>query len=78
MNKFLFNNGKFDFQKLSDLLINLGLVMSIISFLMIYISRKNLPSGVCPIDENRTILYLSIGISLVGLLLSFKGKKNKI
>lgn len=68
---------KLNFQKTSNILINIGLVLSIISIFLVVKSRINLPPGVCPVENYSLLLYLSIGTSLLGLLLSFiKTKVN--
>lgn len=71
---------KLSIKKLSNYLINIGIVLSIINIVMIYISRSTLPEGVCPIDENNNFILLSIGVSGLGLVLSFfdKDTKNKL
>lgn len=71
---------KLSIKKLSNYLINIGIVLSIINIVMIYISRSTLPEGVCPIDENNNFILLSIGVSGLGLILSFfdRDAKNKL
>ncbi|MBS5939940.1 hypothetical protein E5347_13430 [Clostridium sartagoforme] len=71
---------KLSIKKLSNYLINIGIVLSILNIVMIYISRSTLPEGVCPIDENNNFILLSIGVSGLGLILSFfdSDTKNKL
>ena len=71
---------KLSIKKLSNYLINIGIVLSILNIVMIYISRSTLPEGVCPIDENNNFILLSIGVSGLGLILSFfdRDTKNKL
>ena len=70
---------KINIARVSNWLINIGIVLSIFSFYVVYKTKKCMPAGVCPIDENNKLLYLSIFISLVGLVMSFiPNKKDKI
>ena len=71
---------KLSIKKLSNYLINIGIVLSILNIVMIYISRSTLLEGVCPIDENNNFILLSIGVSGLGLILSFfdSDTKNKL
>lgn len=61
---------------LSNLLINIGLILSILNLYFIYTSKKALPQGACAINNNREFIILSICITLVGLVLSFFSKKE--
>lgn len=56
---------KINIARVSNWLINIGIVLSIFSFYVVYKTKKSMPAGVCPIDENNKLLYLSIFISLV-------------
>jgi len=39
---------------------------------------QSLPPGACPIDPNRNLLYIAVGLSLLSLILSFfEPKKEK-
>ncbi|MDU5111964.1 MAG: hypothetical protein E6248_16120 [Clostridium sp.] len=70
-------NGNLNIKKLSNYLINIGIVLSVLNIVLIYISRSRLPEGVCPIDENNNFILLSIGISGLGLILSFFDRDTK-
>jgi TRAP-type C4-dicarboxylate transport system permease small subunit len=50
----------------------LGGYVLISSFLV----RRSLMPGVCPIDNNRTLLYIAIGFAFVTFILSFFDEKK--
>ena len=68
---------KINIKIISDYLINIGIILCLYSLLVVYISKKSMPSGTCPIDENNNLLYISIFISLLGLILSFISDRKK-
>lgn len=68
---------KLTIKNISNYLINIGIVLSVVNLILIYISRSRLPEGVCPIDNNNNFILLSIGISGVGLILSFFDRDTK-
>lgn len=70
-------SGKLNIKKLSNYLINIGILLSLLNIVVIYISRSTLPEGVCPIDENNNFILLSIGVSGLGLILSFFDRDTK-
>jgi phosphotransferase system glucose/maltose/N-acetylglucosamine-specific IIC component len=49
-----------------------------------YLARRNLMPGACPIEDNRTLLYIAIGFAVVTFILSFfdvkkpKDKDNRV
>lgn len=44
----------------------------------IYIIKKSLPIGVCPIDDNRPILYLGVFFMILSIIVSYiEDKKIK-
>lgn len=63
--------------KISNYLINIGIVMSLFSIYIIYKSKVNMPPGTCPIDENNNLIHVSVFISVLGLVLSFIPSKDK-
>jgi divalent metal cation (Fe/Co/Zn/Cd) transporter len=66
---------------LSNLTFIAGISISLYAFVSLYFANKKLPSGVCPIDQKRPLLYLAIILIIVSLILSFfekrKPKKTK-
>ena len=45
-----------------------------------YLARRSLPPGVCPIDNNRVLIYIAIGLAIVTFILSFfdRDKSNNM
>ncbi|NLC43843.1 MAG: hypothetical protein GX783_06120 [Clostridiales bacterium] len=41
-----------------------------------YLVRSSLPAGVCPIDNNRMLIYITIGLGIITFVLSFFDKKE--
>lgn len=68
---------KINIKKISNYLMNIGIVLSIYSFYIVYQTKKSMPVGVCPIDENNKLLYLAIFMSISGLIMSFIPSKKK-
>lgn len=62
---------KIKINKISNYLINIGILLSIYSLYTVYKSRVGLPTGACPIDENQGLLYFSVFISLLGVITSY-------
>ena len=56
------NIKKLNIKKLSNYLMNIGIALSILNFILIYWNRSRLPEGVCPINENYSFIILSIDI----------------
>lgn len=65
-------------KRISNYLMNIGIVLSVFNIVLIYISKRSLPEGVCPINENNNFILFSIGISGLGLVLSFFDMNKKI
>lgn len=56
----------------------IGILLAIYGIVNIYLVRKDLPPGVCPIVDNRPWLYAAICFMVVSILLShFETKRNK-
>lgn len=64
-------------KKTSVYLTNIGIILCLYSLFVVYVSKKSMLPGTCPIDENNNLLYLSIFISLLGLILSFISDRKK-
>lgn len=47
----------------------------------VYYDRSRLPADVCPIDHNATILYIGIGVLVIGIIitsiLDYRNKNRK-
>lgn len=56
--------------KVINYMMNIGIATSIYSMYKIYDGKKGLPEGVCLINDNSTILYISITILVISLILS--------
>lgn len=63
-------------KKLSDLLFVSALITSLYTLISTYIVRSQLPSGVCPIDDNSNMFYLSIALLLLAFVFSFFDSKK--
>ena len=44
-----------------------GFSLGVYSLYKTFIANKNLPAGVCPVDNYRWMMYLSVGILLVSM-----------
>lgn len=68
-------------EKVSNYTFYGGLLATIYGLYRIFISRKDLAPGACPIEDNRPIMFIAIGLLIISLILSFicdfKIKKNK-
>ena len=54
-----------------------AMVVGLYALMSTYLVRRNLPPGVCPIDNNRTIMYIAIALALLSFVLSFVAEKKK-
>ncbi|WP_052447316.1 hypothetical protein [Clostridium polynesiense] len=59
------------FDKISNYLLYIGMLIGAYGFYVIYISRAGLPEGACPIEDNRPIMFVSIGFLIASLIFSF-------
>lgn len=57
--------------QLSNTFMVLGICLSGYGLYKVYTIRASLPAGVCPIDNNRPILFFAIGALLISLVLSY-------
>jgi hypothetical protein len=47
------------------------------ALISVYMAYRNLPAGVCPVNNNRGWLYAAMVLSVLSLILSFfEGKKK--
>lgn len=66
------------FKIISNITFGIGSAIAIYAIVTTFIIQSNLPSGVCPIDNGRPLIYVSIGFLVVSLITSFlSGKNNK-
>lgn len=65
---------KINIDKVADYLMNIGIILCIFNLYLIYDAKNALPPGVCPINYNTGWLLLSIGISVLGLILPLLNK----
>lgn len=64
---------------IEDLSYYLGMLVSVIGLGLVYLSRRNLPEGACPVDDYRYILITGIVLFLFSLLVGFiRSRKEKI
>lgn len=54
-----------------------ALVSAAYALIRIYLARKGLPPGVCPVDNNRPWLYLTLVLIGVSLASSWFGERQK-
>ena len=65
----------------SNMIFIIAIAIFVYGVYNIYIVRKMLPVGVCPIDNNRPILFLGVFFMLISILVSYiedKIKRNKV
>lgn len=78
----ILNYVKKNLEKISNYIFYTGLLVAVYGFYKIYISRRGLHPGVCPIDDNRPIMYIAIGLFIVSLVLyiicDFQEKKKEM
>ncbi|MFZ5754092.1 MAG: hypothetical protein ACOY3J_07600 [Bacillota bacterium] len=56
---------------LANIFLGFSLLSAAYGFYQIYLFRATLPPGVCPVDNNRTFLYLGIAFALSSLILDY-------
>ena len=54
-----------------------GAGIGIYALAKIYLVRRTLPAGTCPVTSNRPLLYLAIGLCCIAFVLSFFERKEK-
>lgn len=63
-------------QKCSNGAFVLAIITAVYAFVQVFLSRRGLPPGVCPIDENRLPMFIAIAFALTSLVLSFLSDKS--
>lgn len=61
----------------SQLLFYAGAATGVFALVRTWLLNRNLPEGVCPIDTNRPLLYVSLGLLAASLLLDLVFPKAK-
>lgn len=64
-------------RRMSDIFFIAALSLSAYTFISTYIDRRSLPAGTCPINNNATLFYISIGLLIISFIFSLFDKKNK-
>jgi hypothetical protein len=64
---------------IGNITFTLTLLLGAYILITTYLVRRSLPVGVCPIDNNRILIYITIGLGITTFLLSFfdKGKDSE-
>lgn len=55
---------------ISNILLGIGAVLGALALYLSLSLRASLPPGVCPIDNNRPLMYIAIGVLLISFVLS--------
>lgn len=55
---------------LSNVSFGLAIALTIYLLISLYIIKKDLPLGVCPVDKNRALMYGTIGLAVISFVLS--------
>lgn len=62
----------------SNALMFIGAALGLYVLLNIYAIRGRLPAGICPVNDNRPMLYAAIVLCCLSFILSFfEGKKGE-
>lgn len=65
-------------KRIEDISYYLGMIVSLVGIVLVYMSRRNLPEGACPVDDYRYILITGIILFLVSLIMGFvRGRREK-
>jgi multisubunit Na+/H+ antiporter MnhC subunit len=64
---------------IGNILFVLTMVLAVYILVNNYMVRKSLPPGVFPLNNNRILIYITIGMAILTFILSFfeKGSKQK-
>lgn len=57
--------------RISNFIMNIAIIFSLYAGYKVFNSHRKLPPGVCPLEDNRGLLYLAILILIFSLILSF-------
>jgi hypothetical protein len=72
--------GRISYKKLMvSIISNISLAAAVIiggyAVVNVYLLKRSLPSGVCPVIRNRLLIYAAIVLCIVSFILSFFDKK---
>lgn len=70
------NKIKFSLNKFSNSLFYIGIILGIIGYYQIYKERATIPSGVCPINNNRGLIIISALILISSVITSIIYERN--
>lgn len=59
---------------IENILFVAGISLGVYALGTTYFLNKNLPPGVCPVDDNRNLMYFSIGLLLFSLAFPYLAK----
>lgn len=62
---------KLNWNKVSNWLLALGVLAGGLGYYNIYKIKSELPPGVCPINNNRSLLFISIFLLVLSIVTSF-------
>lgn len=55
---------------ISNILLGIGAIIGAVALYLSFSLRASLPPGVCPIDNNRPIIYIALAILVASFILS--------
>ncbi len=65
------------FSLISNILLGIGAALGALALYLSFSLRASLPPGVCPIDNNRPLIYVAIGVLLMSFVLSIIADRMK-
>lgn len=65
------------FSLISNILLGIGAALGALALYLSFSLSASLPPGVCPIDNNRPLIYIAIGVLLISFVLSIIADKIK-
>lgn len=68
---------KINLNKISNWLFYLGIIVGGLGYYQVYRVKSTLPPGVCPIDDNRWIMFLGVALLLGSVTTSFIADRMK-
>lgn len=60
-----------DLRKVGKYTFGAGIIVTIYGLAKTFLDRRNLPEGVCPIEDNRNVMYIGIALLLISAVLDF-------
>ena len=65
------------FSLISNIMLGIGAVLCVLALYLSFSLRASLPPGVCPIDNNRPLIYIAIAVLLISFVLSLLAERMK-